>query len=490
MGLRTRDCPVANHVLFAIVSVLLGCSWAGQAHAQTVRAHIAVVSDSPARLRIEVGFPTQKSVLSFRNSYAGVLGLGERIERVEAELGGKSVAVKKLGPGEFETEKAINHLRYEVNLAGPMAPAQMSHVSWLNASGGLLMLADLLPRVARESGEVASIHVDVPSHWFIESNLNGRESNYLTTDPEKAVFIIAPYLQKKTRRAGAANLSVVGLGRWPFSDNDAMKISVKLVEEYAKLTGHPLKSDTVVMLVPYPGETGPERWTAETRGNAVVVLLGTNASRTQVLSKLGIVLTHEIFHLWVPNGLALVGDYDWFFEGFTLYQALQMALRLRLISFDTYLETIARVYDSYLSSPDADRISLIEASQRRWTTASSLVYDKGMLAAFAYDLALRNATNCEQSLDDVYRRLFRSPGTGQGSANETIISILNSPAALNSFGREYVESAGRINLQTVLMSYGLQLRPGVRKVQASKIVAGNDLNKAQRNALRCIGYRG
>ena len=108
------------------------------------------------------------------------------------------------------------------------------------------------------------------------------------------------------------------------------------------------------------------------------------------MAKLGIVLSHELFHLWVPNSLSLKGDYDWFFEGFTLYQALRTDLRLGLISFDDYLATIAKVYDSYRSSVDADRISLIEASERRWTTSSSLVYEKGMLVAFIYDLMLED----------------------------------------------------------------------------------------------------
>lgn len=472
------------------MSVLLACSWAGQTHAQTVRASISVGSDSPARVSIEVTFLTQTSVISFRNSYAGVLGLGERIERLEGELGGKTVSVKKLAPGEFEAEKEINHLRYEVNLAGPTPPAQMSHVSWLNESGGLLMLADLLPRFAREPGGMASIHLDVPSHWSIGSNLAARESHYLTTDPEKAIFMVAPSVQKKTKRAGAANLSVIRFGQWPFSEDDALKISGKLIEEYSKATGHVLNTDSVMMLMPFPGGTGPERWTAETRGNTVVILIGTNASRKRALSKLGIVLTHEIFHLWVPNALKLSGNFDWFFEGFTLYQALRMALRLKFISFDTFLETMARVYDSAQSSPDANRLSLIEASERRWTTSSSLVYDKGMLAAFVYDLALRNATDCQQSIDDAYRRLFQPGGTGQGSANETIISILNAPAGMNSFSREYVETAGSINLQLVLSSYGLQLRPGVARGQTTSLMPANDLNKVQRKVLRCVGYRG
>ena len=38
---------------------------------------------------------------------------------------------------------------------------------------------------------------------------------------------------------------------------------------------------------------------------------------------------------------------------------------------------------------DADELSLIDASERRWTTGNAAVYDKGMLVAFLYDLAIR-----------------------------------------------------------------------------------------------------
>ena len=474
-------------LVFSLLGAFLAFCSAGDVRAQNVNARVAIVSVAPARLRVELTSPTPTSVFSFRNAYAGVLGLGGRIERLDAELDGKTVSVRKLGPGEFETEHKVTRLSYEVNLSGPIQPAQMSRVSWLNADGGLLMLADLLPRSARKTGEVARIELEVPSHWTVESNLNGREPNYLTTDPEKAIFLIGPSVRKTTGRAGASNLAVITAEKWPFSEGDALKVTAKLLVEYTKVTGYPLKNEPVLILVPFAGETGPERWTAETRGNAVVVLLGKNGNRKQVLGKLGIVLAHEIFHLWVPNALALAGDYDWFFEGFTLYQALRMALRLKMISFATYLETIARVYASYLSSPEVNRLSLIEASERRWTTASSLVYEKGMLVAFAYDLALRLATECGQSLDDVYRQLFRLHATGQGTANETIINLLNETARTDSFGRDYIEARGRIDIKATLSPFGLELRPG-GGLQAPRLVVASNLSGPQRKALRCLGY--
>ena len=49
----------------------------------------------------------------------------------------------------------------------------------------------------------------------------------------------------------------------------------------------------------------------------------------------------------MPNSLRLDGDYDWFFEGFTLYTALVTALELKFINFDELVATLGRVYDSY-----------------------------------------------------------------------------------------------------------------------------------------------
>jgi hypothetical protein len=365
----------------------------------------------------------------------------------------------------------------------------MSHVSWVNREQGLLMLADLLPVATKDSGNLSSalITVDVPMGWTVASNAKHEGSQFSTDDPENAVFLIGPSVHEKSQPLATTNLSIISSGDWPFSDKDATKIAGKIIEEYSRVTRFDLKQNAVVMLIPFPGDAGPEKWSAETRGNDVVLLLGRNASRGKVLSRLGIVLSHELFHLWVPNSLKLQGDYDWFFEGFTLYRALRLDFRLGLISFNDYLETIARVYDSYLSAVDHDRLSLIEASERRWTTSASLVYEKGMLVAFIYDLSLKNLTNCRASLDDVYSELFRLSATGQGSANELIIRLLSEPLGLESFAKDYVESAGKFDLDAVVSSYGIQVlrtAPG-----GTRLAVNRNLDKTQRNLLSCIRNR-
>jgi hypothetical protein len=479
----------AGRMLFAAFA-LLGSATFGGVNAQTLNARISVVSTTPARLKIDAHLPGSTTVLSFRNTYAGVLGLGERIETVEGiRDNGERVTLQKLTPGEFKSVERFSQFAYEVNLAGPRRPADLSHVSSLNSDYGLLMMADLLPQSTRDSSTFASAVIDVavPKGWTVSSNIKKDGSQFSTDDPEAAVFLVGPSLHEKRQRLATTNFSILTAGEWPFSDGEATKIAGKILEEYSRITRFDLKRDVTLMLVPYPGEVGPQSWSAETRGNVVVLLLGRNAGRKSVLSRLGIVLSHELFHLWVPNSLKLEGDYDWFFEGFTLYQALRMDLRLGLISFEVYLKTIAGVYDSYRSAADRDSLSLIEASQRRWTTSGSLVYEKGMLVAFIYDLTLRKLTDCRASLDDVYAELFQLSARGQRSGNETIIAMLSEREGLKTFARDYVESAAKIDLEVILPAYGIQM--GSSGSLATELIPRSDLDKTQRKLIGCIGYR-
>src|SRR5262249_31530852 len=156
--------------------------------------------------------------------------------------------------------------------------------------------------------------------------------------------------------------------------------------------------------------------------------------------------------LWVPNGLNLAGDYDWFFEGFTLYEALKASLRLGLIDFREYLNTISRVYNSYLADPERDRVSVIELSTRRWS--SSLVYDRCMLLAFICDLALLEASKGRESIEDLYRELFRTSHYGQ-DGNEVIITLMSARDSLRPLTISYVRKSESLELERLVGTYGL-----------------------------------
>jgi M61 glycyl aminopeptidase len=344
-----------------------------------------------------------------------------------------------------------------------------------------LMFGDLLPN--SEAGN-AEVEVNLPDGWQVFSGLKKSGDRYSTSRIDQAVLLVARSIKQQRKSAASINISVAMAGNWPVSVGDIAKIAGKMVQEYSTLTAHKLHDEPTVMLIPFPGNFGTERWTAETRGNSLVLLLGSNATRQQILGRIGVIFTHEIFHFWVPNSLQLVGDYDWFFEGFTIYLALKTALRTHLIDFDEYLATLGRVYDSYMLTFDRDRLSLIELSERRWTSGSSLVYDKGMLAALVFDLhSTMMRTN--SGLLPLYQELFSSANASPRDGNEVIIPMLDRLSLMNGFSRQFVTTPGPIDLEPFLAPYGIRIE---REGFQTTLQIDKNMDYQQRRLLKLLGY--
>jgi len=270
-------------------------------------------------------------------------------------------------------------------------------------------------------------------------------------------------------------------------------LAAKVLKAHRDVCGSmPAKQSTLIVL-PFQGLL-TDRWSAETRGSTVTLLMGKIPSKVAALVRLSTPLTHELFHLWVPNGLALNDDYDWFYEGFTVYQAARTALRLDLLTFPEFLNAIARAYDGYVAGVDHDRWSLVEASQRRWTVGESSVYSKSMVVAFLYDLKLRSQSHGKRSLDDVYRRLFQryrssEPGsntlTNADDGNDAVTNLLTAESISRDFVQMFIGNPVVINLQTELAPVGLRVeKSGLR----TSISVSEQLTKQQRDLLRELGY--
>jgi len=332
------------------------------------------------------------------------------------------------------------------------------------------------------------VQLNLPSTWRAYSGQSSLSNGkYLIKETDDTVFFIGQDLREKRETVGRMDCLLVTEGTWAFSDQEVQALVSRILKEYVTRVGvnpHPV---VTVLLSHFPMSVGAERWSAETRGSTITLLSGESPSKIAGLSQLSTPLTHELFHLWVPNGLGLEGNYDWFYEGFTLYEALCVAQRLGFLTFQDYLNALGRAYDTYTSLNGNRHLSLIDASRRRWTGPQSLIYQKGMLVAFLYDLSLRQLTNGKRSLDDVYRALFRSStiSTGKKDGNGVVLGILKSQDKLQDFVSRYIENAGEIDLTTMVAPFGLTVeRPGVR----TRIAASEKLSSRQRDLLRAFGY--
>jgi predicted metalloprotease with PDZ domain len=350
------------------------------------------------------------------------------------------------------------------------------------------MLGDLLPLSGDGKTTTASLRLALPSNWNAGSTeTKGAGGRYEIEDAERAVFFVGQNLRERRASVGAMDFTFMTTGEWAFTDEEAARMASSILKEHAETFGGSVEGRTMLVLAPFPRPLGAERWSAETRGRTVMLLSGRSPSKVAALSRLSVPLTHELFHFWIPNAVALDGEYDWFYEGFTMYQAMRAAGRLNLLTFQDFLNTIGRAFDAYAFSSDKDKLSLLAQSERRWTGSPALIYNKGMLVAFLYDLTLRQKTGGKRSLDDVYRTLFRKhrAPAARAEGNAAVINALNEPAEMRDFTRRYIESASVIELGAAIAPFGLRVENGGVRTH---VLVADSLKREQRDLLRKFGY--
>lgn len=449
---------------------------------------IKVVSVSPARIRVEGRRAERATAWSFRNFYGSAVGLAERIENlVLSDESGAEVAAQKLAPGEFTAAKAATRFSYDLKLDPPAFVSDASHVSWLTTDRGLLMPGDILPLPLAE----AKVELVLPAGWSVSTvETNSGKGVFDVTDAEKAVFFIGRELRERSARVGGMKFTLATAGVWAFSDGEAEDSARDILKIYEEMIGGAPRQPSMLMLLPPPQSAGAGNlWNAETRGSTVVLVSGRLPSKLAALAQLDGSLSHELLHLWIPNGLALDGEYDWFYEGFTNYQALRVGMRRGQLTFQDYLNKFGQAFDAYKSARGVKEISLLEASKRRWPNSASLIYHKGMLVALLYDLTLMRQTGGKSSLGDVYRELFRLYGQGgkREDGNRAVIELLSGMPGMRDFVERYVAGESEIILGPLIEASGLRIELGGARTH---IGVAESLDRRQRESLRKLGYNG
>src|SRR5262249_27156113 len=154
------------------------------------------------------------------------------------------------------------------------------------------------------------LELSLPSEWTCSTAAEmDYQRRYYVKQTEKAVFLIGRSLRTQVELGKASMLGCFIAGDWPFKDDVILGAGIKVLQAYTALTHFAPLERPVVMLVPLPVATGSVKWRAETRGSTVVLLMDPQADIKNWKGQLGIIFTHELLHLWVPNSLRLEGDY-------------------------------------------------------------------------------------------------------------------------------------------------------------------------------------
>lgn len=425
---------------------------------------------------------------SFLNSIAVAENLGERISDFNlTDKSNRNIAVKKLAAGEYLAGGKADFFSYKIDLSRSQDQGAAAHVSWLENERGILMLDDLLPQFSADSGRPirAIVKFDLPKDWTALSRETKRSENtFAVENIEKAIFIVGKNWRERKIQMGKSDLNFVIGGEWKFSDDEALEILREIYGEYEKMFGEAANEKIQISLAHFP-QTNIKfgRWAAETRGANTTIVSADMPFKTQSLQRLHEQLRHELFHLWIPNRLALTGSYDWFYEGFAIYQSLKIGVALNRIRFEDYLDTLAQSYDS--ANAQAQKFSLIEASKNRWT--GNQIYARGMLAAFLCDAALLRQSKGKRSVADIIKEIYqkyRAPNEPR-DGNAAILETFKNHDELKAIVEKYITGAEKIDWQADLDAIGVD---AASENNFTRLKIKAKLTGRQKDLLNELGY--
>ena len=472
--------------LTTTLAVLLILQIFNKAAAQDITTEVRIDVETPATTTVKGRFPrlgSHSRNLTFLREYAGIEGLGERISGLELRTDAeKTVAFKMLIPGEYLAESDFDSWQYNFDLTVQKRPAGAAHVSWLDGNLGLLMLDDLLPQST--SSNNTKLTLNLPSGWktwTTEKNLG--QNVFQIADTEKSVFVIG----KDFREVPAGpNLKLLIEGQWQFTDAEAADIANEIFSNYVKLFGSAPVQQAQIAILKFPLKAVQAgMWEADTRGQSVTLISSDMPFKTQSLQRLHEQLRHEIFHLWLPNGVNLSGNYDWFYEGFALYAALKGGVAVNRIRFEDFLDTLSRGYN--IDTITGSRISLIGASGTRWNGTNTQIYARGMLVAFLCDLALLQRSKGKADVNDLLKRVYDEHNftKPREDGNTAILRMFKSYPALTDIVQKYIEGSEKIDWRRQLSAAGIESK---EENYTTFLSVATKPNGRQREILDKLGY--
>jgi hypothetical protein len=444
--------------LFAALLLIL--QFYNNSLAQAIDATFTIRRSQPQILQIKGKLDQITGIrhLTLLREYAGIQDLAEKASDISlVDSTGDRVAFKKFQPGEYEAERDFASFEYTAALDPHKSAASAGHISWLNGNGGILFLHDLMPQMPARLGSVAArIRFELPPGW---KAVGGREvgpGELEFPHVENGVVFVGPDIRIKQATVGGIKLMTAVTGNWNFADDELERIEQEVFEANRKLFGGTPANEALLILSKFPKSVPPGNWEGDTRGSTVTIVSSDMPFKTQSIQRLHEQLRHEIFHLWIPNGVNLTSSYDWFYEGFALYESLRTAVALNRIRFDDLLDTLARAHS--IDTLQSQRPSLIEASKSRWDGTNTQVYARGMLVAFLCDLAIMQRGKGWTSVDDLVRSVYQTyhnaPEPRDGT--DAVLSIMRSRPELSAIVDRYIRGKETINWENELRLAGIE----------------------------------
>ena len=295
----------------------------------------------------------------------------------------------------------------------------------------------------------AALSLKVPAgHDLVSSVATGSGP---WTAPSLGELRNALYYSGKFNRAAAGSGDV----RVDLVSSDFGEVQLGIL---GAMTGFTLKAGTR-LLGPLPKERLLIIYDrdAERAGGVVgkgISLLHDQSPSPEMSSPMGIVIVHELMHLWNR------GDAWWLNEGLTRYLELVFSLRLDRATPEEATRRLLELNEKYRAS--APKQSVEKATELE-------AYSAGALYCFCLDVELRRAG---RSLFEVHRRARKAAGSGR------VLSVAGFFDAMKALAPEVAEGAkkqmsapGPIDLAPCLRRAGFRIQRKPARLLSAKALA-------------------
>jgi predicted metalloprotease with PDZ domain len=463
------------------ILALVLCIFPSVAHSHSCQ--ILEISPENHSLKIQLQLakitPNSQIELRFLDRFAGIENLSQRVStlRIKGENDQRLLPeILSNGQYRFVAKSSSIKINFEMRLSqlsgAARDPGNYALTSSLSREAGFLLLSDLLPEICI-AGKCATnnleLSLQLPANWSAATTETFIDNAYAISDWRKASVFIGK-LRKKIIPVNQMQVEVAIAGEHAIRDEEIFSLAQAVAAEQIKILGATSTKNYLVTIAPFPIPLTGLRSSALTRGRTVVMMLNTETNEKLALKHFQKHLAHEMFHFYLPESFNVRENFDWFWEGFTRYIALLTLHRLRMADLPVMLEEMSYEYQFYSYNPLRNKLSLVDLSPEKFANAASyeLIYHKGTLVAWLYDLELRTQTEGRKNVLSVMRDLNQTYGNSQQEiGNREITEALAKAAKLDSFVNEYIKGTKEIDLNQLLKKYGLSVEGNTTKLSIS-----------------------
>ncbi len=421
--------------------------------------------------------PNSNIELRFLDRFAGIENLSQRVSMLRIKDENDQRLLPEIsGNGLYRfssRNSSVIKINFEMRLShvsgAARDPGNYALTSSLSREAGFFLLSDLLPEICISNqcqNNNLQLSLQPPAEWSAASTESKTDDFYTIADWRKATFFIGK-LRRKTLQANQMKVEVAIAGEHSIRDEEVTNIAKAIANEQSKMLGTTNKNNYLVTLAPFPIPITGLRSSALTRGRTVIMMMNAEPNEKLALKHFQKHLAHEMFHYYLPEGFNVRENFDWFWEGFTRYLALLTLHRLRMFDLPVMLEEMSYEFQFYSNNPLRNKLSLVDLSPEKFANPASyeLIYHKGTLVAWLYDLELRTQTEGRKNVLTVMRDLFQAYGNNQQEiGNREILEALGKAAKLDSFTNDYIKGTKEIDLAERLKKYGFSVEDNITKL--------------------------